>query len=97
MGISDKSDNHVQGEDEKRALRDARSRRVDEVLAESEVTGEEYCVGCWSWMGFQKSLHIHHQERHADGRSYVEGCGQVCTSCNAEEKKDLSRAIMYEN
>ncbi len=84
MEISDKSHDREDSEAKKRALREARSRRVDEVLAESEVTGQEYCVGCWNWMGFQKSLHIHHRERHVDGRSYVEGCGQLCASCNAE-------------
>ncbi len=83
-------------EEEYKAFIEARRQRADEVLAKSEVTGEEYCVACWSWMGFQKSLHIHDRERHVDGRSYVEGCGQICTSCNSE-KNDPSKTNMCED
>ncbi len=96
MTTLDSAGNLPQNPEERKALIEARSRRIDEVLAESEVTGEEYCVGCWSWMGFKKSLHIHDRERHVDGRSYVEGCGQLCTSCNSE-KMILAKANRCEN
>ncbi len=61
---------------------DDRQRIIDD----AKRGGPEFCVSCWSTLGYLAlATHIHDQKRWKDGAYYTEGAGQTCAECAAKE------------
>ena len=58
-------------------------KQARQVLLDELIKGsEEFCMQCLKRMKFSKFLQVDHPDRFIGGAMYIDGCGQVCASCN---------------